>query len=73
MKLLGDFTPRFEIYLDIAGKYRWRFLKNDEIVARSPGSYQTDAECRKDICASKYWVSNAPIRVLHKPLLKDKN
>lgn len=62
MKLLSQFVPTFEIYLDKAGKYRWSFLHRGDIIARSPGSYRTEGECRKDIRASQHWLPGASIR-----------
>ncbi|NIO38370.1 DUF1508 domain-containing protein [Candidatus Bathyarchaeota archaeon] len=50
-------TPKFEIYKDTAGKFRWRLkAPNSEIIA-SGESYESRESCRKGIQSVK---TNAP-------------
>lgn len=54
-------TPKFEIYKDTAGKFRWRLkAPNSEIIA-SGESYESRESCRKGIQSVKANAAKAEI------------
>lgn len=55
---------RFEIYVDQAGEYRWRFVAaNNETVCWSEG-YRAKQSAINSANWVKHWASSAPIRDL---------
>lgn len=54
-----------EIYVDRAGKYRWRLRRPDEqIVANSGQGYLKRADCEADLRWMKEYGADAPVRSL---------
>lgn len=50
--------PKFEIYKDTAGKFRWRLkAPNGEIIASSGEAYESKDSCRNGVQSVK---NNAP-------------
>jgi len=59
-------VAQFEIYTDIAGKWRWRFKSagNYKIVADSGESYDSRQGCENGVKIVKTQVANAKIEYL---------
>jgi len=54
--------PKFEIYKDTAGKFRWRLkAPNGEIIASSGEGYESKDNCKNGIQSVKTNVPNATI------------
>ena len=58
----GTAVAGFEIYLDRAGRYRWRLRRPDgQIVADGGQSYRLRADCESDLRWIKQNGINAPV------------
>ncbi|MBQ2804537.1 MAG: DUF1508 domain-containing protein [Clostridia bacterium] len=54
--------PKFELYMDKAGKYRYRlFAKNGELICSSEGGYASKDGCKKGIQSLAKWCIDAEI------------
>jgi hypothetical protein len=54
--------PKFEIYKDTAGKFRWRLkAPNGEIIATSGEGYESKDNCKNGIESVKNHIPNATI------------
>ena len=55
-------NPKFEIYLDKAGKYRYRlFARNGELLCNCEQGYASKDGCKKGIEGLPKWVNDAEI------------
>ena len=53
----------FWVYLDKAGKWRWRLVaRNEEILADSGQSFTTKESCERNVMLVKRVAPTAPIR-----------
>ena len=56
-------NPRFELYTDGAGEWRWRLVAtNEEIIATSGEGYVSKQGAKRGIASVKRAVPNAEIR-----------
>ncbi len=54
--------PKFEIYLDKAGKYRYRlFARNGELICTSEDGYASKDSCKKGIQSLAKWAPEAEV------------
>ncbi len=54
--------PKYEIYLDKAGKYRYRlFATNGELICTSEDGYASKDGCKKGIASLAKWAPDAGI------------
>ena len=52
-------NPKFEIYLDKAGKYRYRlFARNGELLCNCEQGYASKDACKKGIASLAKWVDS---------------
>lgn len=55
-------NPKFEIYLDKAGKFRYRlFARNGELICSSEGGYASKDSCKKGIASLAKWALNSVV------------
>ena len=55
-------NPKFEIYLDKAGKYRYRLkARNGELICASEGGYASKDSCKKGIASLAKWALDSDI------------
>ena len=63
LKSVTELTnPKFEIYLDKAGKYRFRLrARNGELIAVSEDGYASKDSCKKGILSLAKWALDSDI------------
>ena len=55
-------NPKFEIYLDKTGKFRYRlYARNGELICRSEDGYASKDSCKKGILSLGKWALNSDI------------
>ena len=55
-------TPTFEIYMDKAGKYRYRLKAiNGELICTSEDGYASKDSCKKGIASLAKWAAEAEV------------
>ena len=55
-------NPKFEIYLDKAGKYRFRLkASNGELICTSEDGYASKDSCKKGIASLAKWAAEAEV------------
>lgn len=55
-------NPKFEIYMDKAGKYRYRLKAiNGELICTSEDGYASKDSCKKGIASLAKWAAEAEI------------
>lgn len=58
-------NPKFEIYMDKAGKFRYRLrAKNGELICISEDSYASKASCKQGVESVAKWSATAEIVVI---------
>lgn len=58
-------NPKFEIYMDKAGKFRFRLrAKNGELICISEDSYASKASCKQGVESVAKWSATAEIVVI---------
>ena len=54
--------PKFELYQDKEGKFRYRlFASNGELIVRCESGYATKDACKKGIASLAKWAENADV------------
>lgn len=55
-------NPKFEIYVDKAGKYRYRLkASNGELICTSEDGYASKDSCKKGIASLAKWAAEAEV------------
>lgn len=55
-------NPKFEIYMDKAGKYRYRLkASNGELICTSEDGYASKDSCKKGIASLAKWAAEAEV------------
>ena len=55
-------NPKFEIYMDKAGKYRYRLkASNGELICTSEDGYASKESCKKGIASLAKWAAEAEV------------
>ena len=55
-------NPKFEIYMDKAGKYRYRLkASNGELICTSEDGYAAKDSCKKGIASLAKWAAEAEV------------
>lgn len=55
-------NPKFEIYMDKAGKYRYRLkASNGELICTSEDGYASKDSCKKGIASLAKWAAEADV------------
>lgn len=55
-------NPKFEIYIDKAGKYRYRLkASNGELICTSEDGYASKDSCKKGIASLAKWAAEAEV------------
>lgn len=55
-------NPKFEIYMDKAGKYRYRLkASNGELICTSEDGYASKDSCKKGITSLAKWAAEAEV------------
>ena len=54
-------NPRFEVYRDDLGEWRWRLWSSSDVIADSGQGYSTKAHAERAIAAVKRVAPDAPI------------